>query len=82
MVLKAAGKTLYCVFCLAWFCALLCAMAQPAQAYVDPGSGLLIYQVTGSVFTGVLFLLRQRVRQFFKMLSRHRKKETCETEPR
>ena len=82
MVLKAAGKTLYCVFCLAWFFALLCAMAQPAQAYVDPGSGLLIYQVTGSVFTGVLFLLRQRVRQFFKMLSRHRKKETCETEPR
>jgi hypothetical protein len=38
--------------------------------------------VTGSVFAGVLFLLRQRVRQFFKMLSRHRKRETCETEPR
>jgi hypothetical protein len=81
MVLKAAGKTLYCVFCVVWFFALLCALAQPAQAYVDPGSGLLIWQVTGSVFTGVLFLLRKRARQFFKLFSKDRKKEISGTEP-
>lgn len=48
-----------------WILALLCALAQPARAYVDPGSGLLAFQVTGSLLTGFLFLLRQRIRRLF-----------------
>ena len=33
-----------------------------AYAYVDPGSGLLMLQAAGTVFTGVLFTLRKRIK--------------------
>lgn len=51
--------------------ALLCALAQPAQAYVDPGAGLLAIQMGIATFAGFVFLLRRRVGRFFKCLTRH-----------
>jgi hypothetical protein len=38
-------------------------------AYIDPGSGLLIWQVVMAVCVGVLFYLR-KVRKFFGKLGR------------
>lgn len=45
--------------------AVLCALAQPAYAYVDPGSGLLAFQVISTTFAGIIFLIRRNVRRLF-----------------
>jgi hypothetical protein len=49
-------------FCL---CCLLLAFQQTAQAYADPGSGLLALQIIGSTLAGVGFYFRQKVGKFF-----------------
>jgi hypothetical protein len=54
-----------------WLLVLLNATAQPAYAYVDPGSGLLLIQVVSSTFVGITFLLRKRVREFFRRFGKH-----------
>ena len=36
-----------------------------AYAYVDPGSGLLIFQGISAAFSGALFYFRRRLRNFF-----------------
>jgi hypothetical protein len=51
--------------------AVLCALAKPAYAYVDPGSGLLALQIISSTFAGMIFLLRRRVRGFLKRMTGH-----------
>jgi hypothetical protein len=43
----------------------LCA-EQQAHAYADPGSGLLLFQVSCSAVTGVFYLLSKRIRNIFK----------------
>ena len=48
--------TVAMLFCLA------SALERRAYAYVDPGSGLLMLQAAGTVFTGVLFTLRKRIK--------------------
>ena len=50
------------VFCLA--CILL-ALQGTAQAYADPGSGLLALQIIGSTLAGIGFYFRQKVGKFF-----------------
>ena len=50
-------------------------IAQPAFAYVDPGSGLLLLQVIGSTFVGVVFLIRKRIGQAFGLLTKRKKVE-------
>jgi hypothetical protein len=45
--------------------AVLCALEQPAYAYVDPGSGLLAFQILGSTFAAGIFLLRRQLRRLF-----------------
>ncbi len=47
------------VFC---FCQ---SVERRAYAYVDPGSGLLMLQAAGAVFTGVLFTIRKRIKSLF-----------------
>jgi len=44
---------------------LLAAVVKPAHAYVDPGSGLLVFQVGGSMLAGALFVLRTKIRKLF-----------------
>jgi hypothetical protein len=36
-----------------------------AHAYVDPGSGLLLFQGISAVFSGALFYFRRRLRNLF-----------------
>jgi hypothetical protein len=36
-----------------------------AQAYVDPGSGILAFQTIGALFTGALFYFRRRIKTIF-----------------
>ena len=78
-LVTVVGKVLRCAGSVFWLVAFLFTCAQPAHAYVDPGSGLLLCQMTGSIFTGVLFLLRRRVRHLFIVLFgswRRKKPET------
>ena len=46
-------------------CLFLAATVKPAHAYVDPGSGLLFFQVAGSMLAGALFVMRTKVRKLF-----------------
>ena len=45
--------------------AVFCALAQPAYAYVDPGSGLFTLQVISTTFAGIIFFIRRKVRCLF-----------------
>jgi hypothetical protein len=45
--------------------ALSFAFERQAHAYVDPGSGLLIFQGISAVFSGALFYFRRRLRTLF-----------------
>ena len=40
-------------------CLLLMASPQPAQAYVDPGSGAMLWQVLAAAVIGSLFYVRR-----------------------
>lgn len=58
----------------AWFCfgalqvlVFLIAAEKPANAYVDPGSGLLFLQVGGSMLAGAMFVLRQKIRKLLRL---------------
>jgi hypothetical protein len=42
-----------------------------AHAYVDPGSGLLIFQGLSAVFSGALFYFRRRLRNLFVKSSKN-----------
>ncbi len=48
--------------------AVLGAFEQPAHAYVDPGSGLLAFQILSTTFAGFIFILRRRVHKLFKSI--------------
>ena len=43
--------------------AILVAVEKPAYGYVDPGSGLLMFQIGGSMIAGALFCLRSKFRK-------------------
>ena len=38
---------------------------QRAHAYVDPGSGLLVFQVVGTLVTGTVLWFRRRIKNLF-----------------
>jgi hypothetical protein len=48
------------------FFVLMIAFERPALAYVDPGSGLLVFQIAGSMMAGALFVLRSKLRRLFR----------------
>ncbi|HZU09122.1 MAG TPA: hypothetical protein VFA02_04410 [Pseudacidobacterium sp.] len=58
-------RLIFVLFCAVELFVLLIAFEQPAHAYVDPGSGLLIFQVAGSMLTGACFMLRRKLRRLF-----------------
>lgn len=47
--------------------------ACPAYAYVDPGSGMFLLQIVGSVFAGTVFLIRKRIYELLRISNKHRK---------
>jgi hypothetical protein len=55
-------KILYSFITIAMFFSLSLAFEHKAYAYVDPGSGLLMLQAAGTIFTGILFTLRKRIK--------------------
>ena len=46
---------------------LFSSLEQPARAYADPGSGLLLFQVGSSMLAGALFFVRARIRKLFRL---------------
>jgi len=46
----------------------LCVFVQPAYAYVDPGSGLLAFQIISTTFAGMVFMLRRRLQALLQNL--------------
>uniref|UniRef100_A0A372IMV6 Uncharacterized protein n=1 Tax=Paracidobacterium acidisoli TaxID=2303751 RepID=A0A372IMV6_9BACT len=49
------------------FFMLLAAVARPAYGYIDPGSGLLFFQVGGSMLAGAVFMLRAKIRKLLRL---------------
>lgn len=62
MVRRCLMKALYGACFVIWFFILVNSTAEPAHAYIDPGSGLLLLQILGSTFAGMTFLLRKKLR--------------------
>lgn len=81
MLARCLGRSLYLVAVILWLFAALSAVAQPAYAYVDPGSGLLIVQIISSTFVGITFLIRKRIREIFWRIGRSHKKAGESVEP-
>jgi len=52
-------------------------LEQQAHAYVDPGSGLILFQSLGAIFTGGLFYFRRRL----KLLFTREKEKNSDVEP-
>jgi hypothetical protein len=52
-----------------WFCLLVCSFALPAHAYVDPGTGLFVFQMLTTTLAGITFMLRKRIRELFERFS-------------
>jgi hypothetical protein len=66
-VLQEANTIGFSRFVLTVFClgCLLLAFQGTAQAYADPGSGLLALQIIGSTLAGIGFYFRQKIGKFF-----------------
>jgi hypothetical protein len=60
------------------FVAVCCTFERQAHAYVDPGSGLLVFQGVSAVVSGALFYFRRRLKSLF---SRSSSKSEVEIEP-
>jgi hypothetical protein len=60
-----AHKLRYFAITLTLLIALSFALESQAHAYVDPGSGLLIFQGISAVFSGALFYFRRRLKSLF-----------------
>ncbi len=58
-------KLTYWLLTLMLFVTLGLAFEQPAHAYTDPGSALLLFQSLGAVASGVLFYFRRNLRRLF-----------------
>jgi hypothetical protein len=60
-----ANNLKYFAVTLMLFIALSFTFEGQAHAYVDPGSGLLIFQGISAVFSGALFYFRRRLKNLF-----------------
>jgi hypothetical protein len=62
---RMANNLKYFAVTLMLLIALSFTFERQAHAYVDPGSGLLIFQGISAVFSGALFYFRRRLRNLF-----------------
>jgi hypothetical protein len=60
------GKFAYCVVTFAFFLCLCVTLEKRAYAYVDPGSSLVLYQGVSSVFMGILYYFRKRLKSLVR----------------
>jgi hypothetical protein len=63
--IRMANNLKYFAVTLMLLIALSFTFERQAHAYVDPGSGLLIFQGISAVFSGALFYFRRRLRNLF-----------------
>jgi hypothetical protein len=56
-------RLIICLICILELSILAIAFEQCAYAYIDPGSGLLVCQMGGSMLAGALFVLRRKLRR-------------------
>jgi hypothetical protein len=66
-----AHRLKYFALTIMLFVALSFAFEGQAHAYVDPGSGLLIFQGISAVFSGALFYFRRRIKNLFAKTSKN-----------
>ncbi len=69
--MRSFSRTLLVVLAVAQFITLAIAFQKPAYAYADPGSGLLLLQIAGSMAAGALFIVRSKLRKLFRMGETH-----------
>jgi hypothetical protein len=74
IVVRSLSQTLYGIFVVVLLFVLLNSTAEPAHAYVDPGSGLFFLQILGTTFAGMLFILRKKVRNFLRFFGKSSEK--------
>lgn len=60
-----ANRLKYLVVTLLLMAALGVTFERRAYAYIDPGSGLLIFQSVGAIVSGTLFYFRRRLKAIF-----------------
>jgi len=65
--LRKLYAALSCSLMVVEMLAVLCALARPAYAYVDPGAGILALQLISTTFAGVVFMIRKRIHRLFRM---------------
>jgi hypothetical protein len=63
--LRMAQNLKYFAITLMLLIALSFTFERQAHAYIDPGSGLLMFQGISAVFSGALFYFRRRLRNLF-----------------
>jgi hypothetical protein len=64
-ILRMAQNLKYFAITLMLLIALSFTFERQAHAYIDPGSGLLMFQGISAVFSGALFYFRRRLRNLF-----------------
>lgn len=69
--MRTLTRTLLVVLAVAQFITLAIAFQKPAYAYADPGSGLLLLQIAGSMAAGTLFIVRSKLRKLFRLGKTH-----------
>jgi hypothetical protein len=62
---RMTQKLKYFALTLTLLIALTFTFERQAYAYVDPGSGLLIFQGISAAFSGALFYFRRRIKNLF-----------------
>lgn len=65
--MRKYSRVVLMLLAIAQVAALAVAFQRPAYAYADPGSGLLFLQVAGSMLAGALFIVRSKLRKFFRL---------------
>jgi hypothetical protein len=76
--LRFLFRALLVLLAITQFITLAIAFQKPAYAYADPGSGLLFLQVAGSMAAGALFIVRSKLRKFFRFGKNHVEEQAVE----
>lgn len=66
---------------LAWGVALHCALATPAHAYIDPGTGSMLLQVMGALVAGAIFYFRESLLRVKGLFLRRSKSANADAPP-
>jgi hypothetical protein len=77
-LVRSLSRTLLVLLGVAQFITLAISFQKPAYAYADPGSGLLFLQVAGSMAAGALFIVRSKLRKFFRFGKNHVEEQAVE----